>query len=51
MAPDDVIRTWALVSYELHAANGPITRPFGSHPRGYLSDAPEGLMSVTVMTP
>jgi len=27
MAPDDVVGTWALVSYELHAANGPIPAP------------------------
>jgi len=40
MAPDDVVGTWALGGYELHAANGPITRPFSPHPRGYLLDAP-----------
>jgi len=41
--------TWALGGYELHAANGPITRPFRSHSHGYLSDAPEGLMAVAVV--
>lgn len=51
MAPDDVVGTWALVCYELHAANGPITRPFGPHPRGYLLDPPEGLTPVAVMPP
>ncbi len=49
MAPDDVVGTWALGGYELHAANGPLTRPFGPHPHGYLLDAPEGLMAVVIM--
>lgn len=49
MAPDTVIGTWSLISYETRSADGTVRRPFGQHPRGYLMYSAEGLMSVAIM--
>src|SRR5579875_1938361 len=49
MAPDTIIGTWSLISYETRSTDGTVHRPFGQHPRGYLMYTPEGLMSVAIM--
>jgi Lipocalin-like domain len=50
-APDALVGTWRLVSWENRSAAGQVTYPMGANPLGYLVYTPDGHFSVTISQP
>jgi Lipocalin-like domain len=50
MADNSFVGAWALVSFEVRAANGAVTYPFGHDVRGYIMYNQDGYMSVAFMS-
>jgi hypothetical protein len=45
------VGTWKLISYEVRAADGKVTHPWGEHPEGRLMYSDDGHVSVAMMAP
>ncbi len=51
MASDSFVGTWKLISYEVRAADGKVTYPWGDKPEGRLMYSEDGHVSVAMMAP
>lgn len=51
MLREALLGYWKLVSWEVHRADGLVTYPFGSHPRGLLVYGENGLMTAQLGDP
>jgi len=49
MAPDSLVGTWKLVSFEFRTADGQANHPFGPDPVGYIIYSEDGYVAVTFM--
>ena len=49
LAPENLLGTWALVSYRIEMSQGSVAEPFGSDPVGELHYAADGFMAAHIM--